>query len=59
MSLSRQKFSTGDRIVVFQNTERIPCCGFVGKKGVVVGYCSKDALIQFDDGESCTSTKMI
>lgn len=45
------KFSLVDRVVVFQNTERNSFYGFVGKKGIVVGHCSKDVLARFDDGK--------
>ena len=50
MNMSDQKFSIGDRIVVFQNTERTTRYEFIGKRGIVVGYCSRDAIIRFDDG---------
>lgn len=51
MDSYRHKFSLGDRVVVYQNTERSLPYEFIGMKGTVVGYCSKDAIIQFNDGK--------
>lgn len=45
------KFSLGDRVVVYQNTERSLPYRFVGMLGTVVGHCSRDVIIRFDDGK--------
>lgn len=41
----------GDRVTVFQNSERIPSMSFIGDSGTVCGTRSKDVLVKFDNGK--------
>ena len=45
------KYFVGDRVTVFQNSERIPSMSFIGDSGTVCGTRSKDVLVKFDNGK--------
>lgn len=44
-------FKLGNRVIVFQNSERIPTHSYIGKTGIVIGTKSKDVVVQFDDNK--------
>ncbi len=46
--IDRTKFSVGDRVIVFQNSERVH--GLIGSTGVIVGFRSNDAIVRFNNG---------
>lgn len=48
--MSKNKFNIGDRVMVFQNSERIPCAACIGKTGTVIYHKCRDAVVEFDDG---------
>lgn len=49
----KSKFQLGDKVIIFQNTERVPSAGRIGKSGVVFSNMMRDIEILLDgEGKS-------